>query len=133
MSDILKNETKLERERRSFTSEHDYFNTRLDRYVNCALAATQTSSPYEFDISSNYIYDPMIHDLYCASIHCHIGKLALDNYALVRLRFRLVSANLAKDSDVYTIRTHGTSVVTQVPFKKLNIDLKQFRSSTQVS
>jgi hypothetical protein len=35
------------------------------------------------------------YDFYCASLHCRVGPLSADESALIRLRFRLWSRNLA--------------------------------------
>ncbi len=80
--------------RRSFINDYEYINP--DKYVNCASAIMENDENAAKD--SNYylaMKDTSYYESYCASMRCKIGHLNLDEKALVRLRFRIWSNNLA--------------------------------------
>lgn len=119
------------------------------RQVNCmnAIVKNQPKSMRYLSMSKLDAYS-----LFCASLHCRVGPLNTDESALVRLRFRLWSRNLAhvsfysiqsyfiliysyndQNPDIYYVRTHGVAAVTEVPYSKVNLDVDKFQSSIQVS
>jgi hypothetical protein len=48
-------------------------------------------------ISFNHLsmIDSQAYNFYCGSLHCNVGPLSADESALIRIRFRLWSKNLA--------------------------------------
>lgn len=122
--------------------------------VDCASAIVNTNQVYKNQkkINSNKLkmINTELYNKYCSFIHCKINDLNADESALIRLRFRLWAKTLAKvnlfnlkflkfetfffkNPDIYSIKTNAMSIVTQIPYKNLNIDLNQYQSSIRVS
>lgn len=76
--------------------------------------------------------DSHAYNFFCGSLHCNVGPLKADESALIRIRFRLWSKNLAIDPEVYQIKTFAMTAVTQIPYSKLNLNLDQFQSLVQL-
>jgi hypothetical protein len=80
--------------KRSFISDYDYINP--DKYVNCGSAVIENDESTAKE--SNYylaLKQTTFYESYCASLRCKLSGLDLEQKALVRLRFRIWSNNLA--------------------------------------
>ena len=67
--------------------------------IECSSGMIKRSLKNNQQIKNNIKHLTMIdshaYNFYCGSLHCNIGSLSTDESALIRLRFRLWSKNLA--------------------------------------
>jgi hypothetical protein len=81
------------------------FDAGFSDHVNCMNGMVKLHSALSQSTNSfakNYLSMSMSdkNDLYCAPLHCKVGPLNPDESAIIRLRFRLWSRNLALVSDL---------------------------------
>ena len=82
--------------KRSFEIDADIYPNKLERYVNCpsgiykAFVKNNKGETSHLKFKKSHLYD-----LYCASIHCKVFNLKIDESAIIRLRFRLWASTLA--------------------------------------
>jgi hypothetical protein len=86
--------------KRSYESYSDFYS---NRYINCQSGIYNSNNEFKKDDLS--VKKPVVnhlkfkksnlYDLYCASLHCKIDHLKIDESAIIRLRFRVWSSTLA--------------------------------------
>ncbi|CAF0823367.1 unnamed protein product [Brachionus calyciflorus] len=106
--------------------------------VDCSSGIVLNSQDQSDDLinhGSNTDYLKMtktdLYEFYCSTIHCKVGPLSADESALIRLRFRLYARTLALNPEIYSVKTSAMSIVTQIPYSNLKINLDQFQSAVQ--
>jgi hypothetical protein len=73
----------------------------LQKFGDCRSAMLKQGNGKDSKVSLNMIKSP-VYDFYCASIHCQLGPLNVDESSVVRLRFRLWSKSLALVSTFFS-------------------------------